>query len=155
MTRESPQSPLELLQGWREAQEGSHEGLLGHVPSRPERASGSPVSLSWSPPDLWQQCQGLDRVIAGLNDGRTSVTLGSELLGSIRNALVPAILVFVADEWPDETLFSLGFRRLARFPHDSLPCKAFEYQLTRYNHKRSWNNPRFWANPENFGKYWW
>ena len=27
--------------------------------------------------------------------------------------------------------------------------------LDNYNFERSWNNSRFWANPENWGKYWW
>lgn len=33
--------------------------------------------------------------------------------------------------------------------------QCYHYDISRYNFKRSWNNPKFWANPENFNRYRW
>ncbi len=52
-------------------------------------------------------------------------------------------------------LFGLGMRKLSSFEHESHCLDCYGYELLRYNKKRSWNNAKFWANPENFGKYWW
>ncbi len=32
---------------------------------------------------------------------------------------------------------------------------CYGYDLASYNHKRSWNNSKYWANPENWNKYRW
>jgi len=31
----------------------------------------------------------------------------------------------------------------------------FTYDLREYKQVPDWLNAKFWANPENFGKYWW
>jgi hypothetical protein len=58
----------------------------------------------------------------------------------------------------------LGLKRIAEFkrPIDhgeadksTAVLNCFAYQIENYIKKRDWNNARYWANPENFGKYWW
>ena len=39
------------------------------------------------------------------------------------------------------------------FSEKDLHCHS--YNLKTYNIKRDWNNPKGWANPENFNKYRW
>ena len=84
------------------------------------------------------------------------------------------------EDWTEKDLFSLGLKRLAQFnappsnpagsnPEESSQEKSnpektnniapilhcFAYQIESYIKKRDWNNARFWANPEQFGKHWW
>ncbi len=98
---------------------------------------------------------------------------GTELIGGIRNRLCHHIYLFLplaqqaaTDQWQVGDLFALGLKRVAEFkrpidandgetenPTAVLSC--FAYQIENYIKKRDWNNARYWANPENFGKYWW
>lgn len=54
---------------------------------------------------------------------------------------------------PQADILALGFHRLALFP--SAKLESYGYNLDNYNHHRQWNSPKYWANPENWGKYWW
>lgn len=80
---------------------------------------------------------------------------GQQLLGHIRNSLARRIWLLVdsTSSWSLPTLTALGFRKI------DLPfgpsIASYLYDLNSYNHKRSWNNSRFWANPENFNKFRW
>lgn len=74
-------------------------------------------------------------------------------IGLLRNLLSERVWVLVEQEYcSNEEWISLGFKR------DSIPgagtCSiaSFSYNLETYNHKRDWNNTRFWANPENWDK---
>ena len=93
---------------------------------------------------------------------------GIELLAGIRNRLCHHIYLFIPlkenrlekNDWHASDLFSLGLKQLAQFEPTSsntneplLSC--FAYQIESYIKKRDWNNARFWANPEQFGKHWW
>ncbi len=97
-------------------------------------------------------------VVSGVLEHRTKPE-AIQMLAGYRNALVGAILVFVdlaeSNQWSHADFYGLGFKNIAHFPHPKHPLHAFEYNLQTYNHKRLWNTPQYWANPENFGKYWW
>lgn len=98
---------------------------------------------------------------------------GTELIGGIRNRLCHHIYLFLplaqqaaTDRWQVGDLFALGLKRVAEFKHpiDADDCETdnstavlscFAYQIENYIKKRDWNNARYWANPENFDKYWW
>jgi hypothetical protein len=85
-------------------------------------------------------------------------TEATELLGGYRNSLIAAVLVFVdldEAEIGENDMLSLGFTHRASFSRSENALHAFEYGLASYNFKRDWNNSENWANPENFGKYWW
>ena len=98
---------------------------------------------------------------------------GIELLAGIRNRLCHHIYLFIPlnsmnsdkSHWQESDLFSLGLKRLAAFTPKQMTSKkaevsspilnCFAYQIESYIKKRDWNNARFWANPEQFGKHWW
>lgn len=74
-------------------------------------------------------------------------------VGTLKNLLSERVWLVLEPEYgKDEEWISLGFKR------DSLPrinqveVASFSYNLETYNHKRDWNNTRFWANPENWDK---
>lgn len=80
---------------------------------------------------------------------------GHQVLGLLRNSLARRIWLLVDPDsnWPLSTLIALGFHKAD--PASIIAKESYIYDLSSYNHKRSWNNPRFWANPENFNKFRW
>ncbi|WP_019411032.1 DUF6231 family protein [Pseudomonas psychrophila] len=83
---------------------------------------------------------------------------GLELLGGIRNLNASRIAV-LADlavcDWKDTDFFALALQSNERFQRDEQVLTLFTYDLREYKQVPDWLNARFWANPENFGKYWW
>ncbi len=79
------------------------------------------------------------------------------MLGSLRNQLNAQICVFVSrqSEWQFQDFIALGFKRLLECRHENDELICYSYAIATYNHIRSWNNAKFWANPEMFGKHWW
>ncbi len=84
---------------------------------------------------------------------------GSNLLGGIHNqcqphrrAGRPQRLRLARDR-----LFSLALQASERFTSsEDQVLTLFTYDLLEYKQQvPDWLNSRFWANPENFGKYWW
>lgn len=94
-------------------------------------------------------------------------TRGQQLLGRLRNLHVNRLAVLydttetaqtAAEKraWSKAQFFALGLKHQKDFSQsDERTLQLYTYDIESYNHKRSWNNSRFWANPENFGKYWW
>ncbi|MEO8490480.1 MULTISPECIES: DUF6231 family protein [unclassified Pseudomonas] len=83
---------------------------------------------------------------------------GLTLLGGIRNLNASRIAV-LADlhvcGWKDTDFFSLALQASERFQRDDQVLTLFTYDLLDYKQVPDWLNARFWANPQNFGKYWW
>ncbi|MCH8542468.1 MAG: DUF6231 family protein [Alcanivorax sp.] len=87
---------------------------------------------------------------------------GEELLGLLRNLHTDSMVVmYRADlaparlRWERNHFLGMGLRRDAVFEQGERSMALYSYELSTYNFRRSWNNSRFWANPENWGKYWW
>ena len=83
---------------------------------------------------------------------------GLTLLGGIRNLNSSRFAVLVdlgACGWKDTDFFSLALQAGERFQRDEQVLTLFTYDLLDYKQVPDWLNARFWANPENFGKYWW
>ena len=83
---------------------------------------------------------------------------GLELLGGIRNLNASRIAVLAdlaACDWKETDFFSLALQSNERFQRDEQVLTLFTYDLREYKQVPDWLNARFWANPENFGKYWW
>ena len=83
---------------------------------------------------------------------------GVELLGRLKNLhthrICLAVCLAQCDGWTRNDLLGLGFRESRELDTGS-SVRFFSYDLANYNPKRSWNNARHWANPENFDKYRW
>ena len=60
-----------------------------------------------------------------------------------------------ASGWQETDFFSLALQASERFQRDDQVLTLFTYDLLDYKQVPDWLNSRFWANPENFGKYWW
>ncbi|WP_213879993.1 DUF6231 family protein [Pseudomonas sp. dw_358] len=83
---------------------------------------------------------------------------GLQLLGGIRNLNASRIAV-LADlavcGWGDTDFYSLALQASERFQRDDQVVTLYTYDVREYKQVPDWLNARFWANPENFGKYWW
>lgn len=83
---------------------------------------------------------------------------GLELLGGIRNLNASRIAVLAdlqACGWQETDFYSLALQASERFARDQQVLTLFTYDLHEYKQVPDWLNARFWANPENFGKFWW
>ena len=83
---------------------------------------------------------------------------GLQLLGGIRNLNASRIAVLAdltACGWKETDFFALALQSNERFQRDEQVLTLFTYDLREYKQVPDWLNARFWANPENFGKYLW
>ncbi|MCO7522209.1 MULTISPECIES: DUF6231 family protein [Pseudomonas] len=83
---------------------------------------------------------------------------GLELLGGIRNLNASRVAVLAdlaACGWQATDFFALALSANEKFQRDEQVLSLFTYDLHDYKQVPDWLNARFWANPENFGKYWW
>ena len=83
---------------------------------------------------------------------------GLELLGGIRNLNASRLAVLVdlqACAWEETDFFALALQASERFQRGEQILTLFTYDLLDYKQVPDWLNAKFWANPENFGKYWW
>ncbi len=87
---------------------------------------------------------------------------GQSLMGLLRNLHTDSVVAVYQPglapqtlRWPSNGFLALGCREQGHFSQDGRSLDIYSYDLDNYNFERSWNNSRFWANPENWGKYWW
>lgn len=83
---------------------------------------------------------------------------GLELLGGIRNLNASRLAVLVdlaACGWQETDFFALALQASENFQREGQTLTLFTYDLRDYKQVPDWLNAKFWANPENFGKYWW
>ncbi|MES2821549.1 MAG: DUF6231 family protein [Pseudomonadota bacterium] len=83
---------------------------------------------------------------------------GLQLLGGIRNLNASRLAVLVdltACDWQETDFFALALQASERFQRGGQTLSLFTYDLLDYKQVPDWLNAKFWANPENFGKYWW
>ncbi|MCW2270101.1 DUF6231 family protein [Pseudomonas sp. JUb96] len=83
---------------------------------------------------------------------------GLQLLGGIRNLNASRVAVLAdleACQWQDTDFFALALQANEKFQRDEQVLSLFTYDLREYKQVPDWLNAKFWANPENFGKYWW
>ncbi|CAM3745505.1 hypothetical protein D3C81_1612500 [compost metagenome] len=83
---------------------------------------------------------------------------GLQLLGGIRNLNTSRVAVLAdlsACGWQETDFFALALQVSEKFKRDAQVLNLFTYDLREYKQVPDWLNAKFWANPENFGKYWW
>ena len=81
-----------------------------------------------------------------------------QLVGGIRNlnSSRVALLVDLQAAGARETdFYALAMQASERFRRDEQTLTLFTYDLREYKQVPDWLNAKFWANPQNFGKYWW
>ena len=134
---------------------GSFPALAAFEAAHPEakvaRAAPGPL-----PADLAAQRFDLALVIDCLEP--LPKNSGLQLLGGIRNRIASRLAVLAdltACNWKETDFFALALQSNERFQRDDQVLTLFTYDLREYKQVPDWLNARFWANPENFGKYWW
>ncbi len=108
-----------------------------------------------------QQLDDLDQVDVAIISDLTetlSVNKGQQWLGSLRNVFAPHVIL-ISDPnkakqhgWQFADFLALGLHQVAVSQNG---LQIYSYAIENYQPKRDWLNSRFWANPENFGKFWW
>lgn len=81
-----------------------------------------------------------------------------ELIGGIRNLNASRLAVLVdlaACELSHTDFYAQALQVSEQFQREQQTLTLFTYDLLQYKQAPDWLNSRFWANPENFGKYWW
>lgn len=103
-------------------------------------------------PDDYQQWPAayVDRLVirlASLGDAEHA------MLARARNLHARQIALWIDHPHTNDlnSMLGLGFKQLAG-PAD---VGCYGYDLARYNHTRDWNNSKYWANPERWGKDFW
>jgi len=102
----------------------------------------------------WPQRADLAVVVLEPGDGADAM----RLIAALRDLYARRLLAFLppaAFEWKSETLIGLGLSLLANYEHDNQAWQAWSFDIRSYKSVPDWLNPRFWANPENWGKYRW
>lgn len=57
--------------------------------------------------------------------------------------------------WTMEDFLAMGLKLLARYGSDDKERRLYMFDIGTYKETPDWLNPRFWANPERWGKDWW
>ena len=81
-----------------------------------------------------------------------------QLVGGIRNLTSSRVAVLVdlqAAGARETDFYALAMQASERFQRDEQTLTLFTYDLREYKQVPDWLNAKFWANPQNFGKYWW
>lgn len=108
------------------------------------------------PPDVAAQRFDLALAVDCLE--RLSKPAAVQLLGGVRNLNASRLAVLVdlaACDWSETDFYALALQAGEHFERDGQVLTLFSYDLLAYKQAPDWLNARFWANPENFGKYWW
>lgn len=102
----------------------------------------------------WEQRADLAVAILAIGDR----THAAAYIAALRDLHARRVLLFVpvdAFEWKPTTLLSLGFSHMASYEIEGAAWQAWTYDIRSYKSVPDWLNPRFWANPENWGKFRW
>lgn len=96
-----------------------------------------------------------DLAVACLEPGMEPL-IARQLIAALRDLLARQMLVFVPENLLEDTaLLGLALTRQARFEVDGREWQAWSYDIRTYKAVPDWLNPKFWANPENWGKFRW
>lgn len=125
-------------------------------------ASNSATSLQWvsrTPLALlsepWQQRYAIAIAVV---PAELAPSQALHLLSSLRDLHARQVLAFVPTDalgWQAADLLALGMQRHARFHHGAQLIEAWSFDIKTYKAVPDWLNPRFWANPEHWGKFRW
>lgn len=75
-------------------------------------------------------------------------------IGRLRDLLAERVLVLTPEhsqQWTTAKMLGFGFKRIAELKG----WQAWGFDIHTYKEVPDWLNAKFWANPQNWGKYWW
>lgn len=98
--------------------------------------------------------------LAILLDGFCSTTKTEDMqcIAKLRDQIAKHLVVGVNYEyqalWPMSEFIALGMKKLA-VVDEQRPLTFYSYDILTYKHVPDWLNPKYWANPERWGKHRW
>lgn len=75
-------------------------------------------------------------------------------IARLRDLLAERVLVLVPERsptWDVHKMLGFGFKRIAELKG----WQAWGFDIHTYKEVPDWLNAKYWANPQNWGKYWW
>lgn len=115
-----------------------------------------------APFDALEEIQRVDMAIVADQLEYMTHRDGEALMGLLRNLHTDSVVAVYQPtlapqtlRWPSNGFLALGCREQGHFSQEGRSLNIYSYDLDSYNFERSWNNSKFWANPQNWGKYWW
>lgn len=75
-------------------------------------------------------------------------------IARLRDVLAERVLVVIPEQsstWTTAKMLGFGFRRIAELKG----WQAWGFDIHTYKDVPDWLNAKYWANPQNWGKYWW
>jgi len=89
-----------------------------------------------------------------LLDEQDDFSQGTQVISKLRDLLAERVLVITSDQsttWSTNIMLGFGFKRIAELKG----YQAWGFDIHTYKEVPDWLNAKFWANPQNWGKYWW
>ena len=83
-----------------------------------------------------------------------NISQGTQVISKLRDLLAERVLVITCENsnsWPIHSMLGFGFKRIAELKNN----QAWGFDIHTYKEVPDWLNAKFWANPQNWGKYWW
>ena len=82
------------------------------------------------------------------------VHTAEQVIGRLRDVLAERVLVLIPEQsttWHSAKMLGFGFKRIAELKD----WQAWGFDIHTYKEVPDWLNAKYWANPQNWGKYWW
>ena len=101
-------------------------------------------------------------ILGGLLENNLQIE-NEQLIARLRDLYTPR-LILIADlektDWQENDLFGLGFNRFTPIKNlENSNSKAnfvvYQYNIDCYKRTPDWFNPKNWANPNLWNKFWW
>ncbi len=81
-----------------------------------------------------------------------------QLIGRLRDLCTPRIILLAQlsdSEWSENELLGFGLNRFASYDIDGENYILYQYNIDSYKRTPDWFNPKSWANPQLWNKFWW
>ena len=80
------------------------------------------------------------------------------ILGRLRDLCAPRIIVLAklkGSLWEENELFGYGFNKYTQQKFIEYDVDIYQHNIDSYKRTPDWFNPKNWANPELWNKFWW
>ena len=81
-----------------------------------------------------------------------------QIICRLRDLCSPRIIIFIDlnnSQWQENDLFGLGFNKYNQYEIDGAKFALYQHNIDSYKRTPDWFNPKNWANPQLWNKFWW
>lgn len=81
-----------------------------------------------------------------------------QIIGRLRDLCSPRIIIFADlnnSQWQENDLFGFGFNKYNHYEIDDAQFALYQHNIDSYKRTPDWFNPKNWANPQLWNKFWW